>query len=136
MMIHDFMLGIHLVGLVVCFFIVYMLGRSENKQKANYMVVTIVCNIISLVGYILELMSSTEEAMLTAVKVQYLGKCFVGSFLLYTFIKYYKWNFPKLALSIIWITNMIMYFVVLTLEYHMCYYSTIDIKVISGHQYL
>ena len=136
MMIHDFMLGIHLVGLVVCFFIVYMLGRSENKQKANYMVVTIVCNIISLVGYILELMSSTEEAMLTAVKVQYLGKCFVGSFLLYTFIKYYKWNFPKLALSIIWITNMIMYFVVLTLEYHMCYYSTIDIKVISGKKFL
>ena len=136
MMIHDFMLGIHLVGLVVCFFIVYMLGRSENKQKANYMVVTIVCNIISLVGYILELMSTTEEAMLTAVKVQYLGKCFVGSFLLYTFIKYYKWKFPKLALRIIWITNMIMYFVVLTLEYHMCYYSTIDIKVISGKKFL
>ena len=135
-MIHDFMLGIHLVGLVVCFFIVYMLGRSENKQKANYMVVTIVCNIISLVGYILELMSTTEEAMLTAVKVQYLGKCFVGSFLLYTFIKYYKWKFPKLALRIIWITNMIMYFVVLTLEYHMCYYSTIDIKVISGKKFL
>lgn len=79
-MIHNIVLGIHIASLVVCFFIVYMLGRRENKHRANYMVVTIVCNVISLVGYILELMSTTEEAMITAVKMQYLGKALWGLF--------------------------------------------------------
>lgn len=85
-MLHEIMLGIHVIGLVVCFFTVYMIGRSNAKEKANYMVVTIACNIISLVGYILELMATTEEAMITSVKVQYLGKGFVGTFLLFTFV--------------------------------------------------
>ena len=89
------MLGIHVIGLIVCFFTVYMIGRSNTREKANYMVVTIACNIISLVGYILELMATTEEAMITSVKVQYLGKCFIGTFLLFTFVRYYKWKFPK-----------------------------------------
>ena len=119
-MLHEIMLGIHVIGLVVCFFTVYMIGRSNTREKANYMVVTIACNIISLVGYILELMATTEEAMITSVKVQYLGKCFVGTFLLFTFVRYYKWKFPKLLMKIFWLIDMTMYFVILTLEKHMC----------------
>ena len=135
-MLHNIMLGIHLVSLIVCFFIVYMLGRSENKQKANFMVVTIACNIISLVGYILELMSTTKESMITAVKMQYSGKAFVATFLLFTFVRYYKWNFPKLAMRIFWFIDLVMYFVILSLEYHMCYYTSIDIIEISGKKFL
>lgn len=135
-MLHEIMLGIHVIGLVVCFFTVYMIGRSNTREKANYMVVTIACNIISLVGYILELMATTEEAMITSVKVQYLGKCFVGTFLLFTFVRYYKWKFPKLLMKIFWLIDMTMYFVILTLEKHMCYYTTIDVLLIKGKKFL
>lgn len=135
-MLHEIMLGIHVIGLVVCFFTVYMIGRSNTREKANYMVVTIACNIISLVGYILELMAATEEAMITSVKVQYLGKCFVGTFLLFTFVRYYKWKFPKLLMKIFWLIDMTMYFVILTLEKHMCYYTTIDVLLIKGKKFL
>ena len=135
-MLHEIMLGIHVIGLVVCFFTVYMIGRSNTREKANYMVVTIACNIISLVGYILELMAATEEAMITSVKVQYLGKCFVGTFLLFTFVRYYKWKFPKFLMKIFWLIDMSMYFVILTLEKHMCYYTTIDVLLIKGKKFL
>lgn len=135
-MIHNFMLGIHLAGLVVCFFIVYMLGRNENKQKANYMVVTIVCNIISLVGYILELLSTTQESMITAVKMQYLGKCFITTFLLFTFVRYYRWKFPKMVMRLFWLIDVVMYFLVFTLEHHTYYYTTIDVVSIDGRKFL
>lgn len=135
-MIHNIMLGIHLAGLIVCFFIVYMLGRSENKQKSNFMVVTIVCNIISLVGYILELMSTTKEAMLVAVKIQYLGKCFVGTFLLFTFVRYYKWNFPKVVMRIFWIINTMMFFVVFSVDYHSLYYTSIELVEVANKKFL
>ena len=135
-MLHEIMLGIHVIGLVVCFFTVYMIGRSNTREKANYMVVTIACNIISLVGYILELMATTEEAMITSVKVQYLGKCFIGTFLLFTFVRYYKWKFPKFLMKIFWLIDMSIYFVILTLEKHMCYYTTIDVILIKGKKFL
>ncbi len=129
-------MGIHVIGLIVCFFTVYMIGRSNTREKANYMVVTIACNIISLVGYILELMATTEEAMITSVKVQYLGKCFIETFLLFTFVRYYKWKFPKFLMKIFWLIDMSMYFVILTLEKHMCYYTTIDVLLIKGKKFL
>ena len=135
-MLHEIMLGIHVIGLIVCFFTVYMIGRSNTREKANYMVVTIACNIISLVGYILELMATTEEAMITSVKVQYLGKCFIGTFLLFTFVRYYKWKFPKFLMKIFWLIDMSMYFVILTLEKHMCYYTNIDVLLIKGKKFL
>ena len=135
MMIHNLVLGIHIASLVVCFFIVYMLGRRENKHRANYMVVTIVCNVISLVGYILELMSTTEEAMITAVKMQYLGKSFVGTFLLYTFIRYYNWKFPRTLIRLFWVIDIGIYFVVLTLDYHMCYYKSYDVVTVAGKNF-
>ena len=135
MMIHNIVLGIHIASLVVCFFIVYMLGRRENKHRANYMVVTIVCNVISLVGYILELMSTTEEAMITAVKMQYLGKSFVGTFLLYTFIRYYNWKFPRTLIRLFWVIDIGIYFVVLTLDYHMCYYKSYDVVTVAGKNF-
>ena len=136
MMIHNIVLGIHIASFLVCFFIVYMLGRRENKHRANYMVVTIVCNVISLVGYILELMSTTEEAMITAVKMQYLGKSFVGTFLLYTFIRYYNWKFPRSIIRLFWVIDIGIYFVVLTLDYHMCYYKSYEVVTVAGKKFL
>lgn len=136
MMIHNIVLGIHIASFLVCFFIVYMLGRRENKHRANYMVVTIVCNVISLVGYILELMSTTEEAMITAVKMQYLGKSFVGTFLLYSFIRYYNWKFPRSIIRLFWVIDIGIYFVVLTLDYHMCYYKSYEVVTVAGKKFL
>ena len=127
-MIHNIVLGIHIAGFIVCFFIVYMLGRRENKQKANYMVVTVVCNI-------LELMASSEEAMITAVKMQYLGKSFVATFLLYTFVRYYNWKFPRSIIRLFWVIDIGIYFVVLTLDYHMCYYKSYEVVTVHGKKF-
>ena len=134
-MIHEIVLGIHIAGFLVCFFIVYMLGRRENKHKANYMVVTIVCNIISLVGYILELMATSEDAMVTAVKMQYLGKSFVGTFLLYSFIRYYDWKFPRNIIRAFWVIDVCLYFVILTLDYHMSYYKSFEVVIVAGKKF-
>ena len=135
-MLHNIVLGIHIAGFLVCFFIVYAIGRRENKHRANYMVVTVVCNVISLVGYILELMATNEAAMITAVKMQYLGKSFVGTFLFYTFVRYYNWKFPRSIIRMFWFIDISIYFVVLTLDYHMGYYKSYEVVTINGNKFL
>lgn len=136
MVLHELMLGIHFVGLLFSFFAVYTIAKSENKEKANYMVVTIVCNIISIAGYIFELMSTDLSAMLVAVKMQYLGKAFVGTFLLFTFVRYYKWKFPKAVMRLFWFIDIAMYFVIITLDKHEIYYTNMRTETVNGHQFL
>lgn len=80
-------------------------------------------------------MSTTEEAMITAVKMQYLGKSFVGTFLLYTFIRYYNWKFPRTLIRLFWVIDIGIYFVVLTLDYHMCYYKSYDVVTVAGKNF-
>lgn len=135
-MMHDVVLATHLVGLVACFYAVYIISKQKNKEKSNYMIATIICNIITLTGYILELTSSELSAMMVAVKIEYLGKTFVGTFLLFTFIRYYDWKFPKSLLKVFWFVDIIMFFIVFTSDRHKLYYSSIGIKEVKGHMFI
>lgn len=135
-MMHEVVLTTHLVGLIACFYAVYIISKQKNKEKSNYMVATIMCNIITLAGYILELTSSDLSAMMVAVKIEYLGKAFVGTFLLFTFIRYYNWKFPKGLLNVFWFIDIIMFCIVFTSDRHKLYYSSIGIKEVNGHMFI
>ena len=95
----EAVLTMHIVGNKACFYAVYVISKQKNKEKSNYMVATIICNIITLSGYIMELTSSELSAMMVAVKMEYLGKVFVGTFLLFTFLQIFL-NCPLLSITV------------------------------------
>ncbi|MBQ6815080.1 MAG: response regulator [Lachnospiraceae bacterium] len=132
-MLHEIVILIHFIGLLFCFATIYSMGKSESKQDSNYMVVTIVCNIISLVGYICELMANDLSGMIVAAKMQYLGKGFVGTFMLFTFVRYYKWDFPKTLMKIFWFIDMAMFVVILGIDHHNLYYTSMNVIEVDGN---
>lgn len=132
-MLHEIVILIHFIGLLFCFATMYSMGKSESKQDANYMVVTIVCNIISLGGYICELMATDLSGMIVAAKMQYLGKGFVGTFMLFTFVRYYKWDFPKTLMKIFWFIDMAMFVVILGIDHHKLYYAKMNVIEVDGN---
>lgn len=133
---YEIMLGIYILGIAICFYSVYIIVARKNTQKASFMVVVIVCSIINLVGYLLELTSMELSAMMVAVKFQYLGKAFIGTFLLLTFRRYYKWNLPNVLMWAFWIVDIIMYIVIFTSDMHTLYYTSIGIKRVDGHSFI
>ena len=135
-MMFEAVLTMHIVGHMACFYAVYVISKQKNKEKSNYMVATIICNIITLSGYIMELTSSELSAMMVAVKMEYLGKVFVGTFLLFTFIRYYDWKFPKHLLNVFWLIDIVMFCIIITSDRHTLYYSSIGTKEVNGHVFI
>lgn len=133
---YEIMLGIYILGIAICFYSVYIIVARKNTPKASFMVVVIVCSIINLVGYLLELTSMELSAMMVAVKFQYLGKAFIGTFLLLTFRRYYKWNLPNGLMWAFWIVDIIMYIVIFTSDMHSLYYTSIGMKRVDGHSFI
>lgn len=133
---HEIMLIMYVLGIAMCFYSVYIIVVRKNTEKASFMVVVIVCSIINLVGYLLELTATNLSAMMVAVKFQYLGKAFIGTFLLLTFRRYYKWNLSNALMWVFWVIDIIMYVIIFTSDKHTMYYSSIGIKTVDGHSFI
>lgn len=56
--------------------------------------------------------------------------------MLYTFIRYYNWKFPRSIIRLFWVIDIGIYFVVLTLDYHMCYYKSYEVVTVAGKKFL
>ncbi len=130
---HEIMLTICVLGIVMCFYSVYIIVARKNTEKASFMVVVIICSTMNLVGYLLELTSTELSAMMVAVKFQYLGKTFAGTFLLLTFRRYYKWNLPNALMWVFWAIDIVMYIIIFTSDKHKLYYTSFGVKEVDGH---
>ena len=133
---HEFMLTLHIIAVALCFYSVYVLVARKNTEKASYMVVVTVLSTLSIIGYILEITAVEQAAIMVAVKVQYIGKAFLGTFLLLTFRRYYNWNLPNALMWVYWIIDMVMLIVILTCDHHKLYYTSIDMVRHGNHAYI
>ena len=133
---HEIMLLLYVFGIAMCFYSVCIIIVRKNTDKASFMVVVITCSIINLVGYLLELSSTELSAIMVAVKIQYLGKAFIGTFLLLTFRRYYKWNLSNTLMWVFWIIDIIMYVIIFTADKHTLYYTSIGTKTVDGHVFI
>lgn len=133
---HEIMLALYIFGIMMCFYSVYIIVARKNTEKASFMVVVIVCSIMNLVGYLLELTSTDLSAIMVAVKFQYLGKAFIGTFLLLTFRRYYKWNLPSALMWVFWIIDIVMYIIIFTSDQHRLYYTSMSTKTVNGHVFI
>lgn len=133
---HEFMLTANIIAVALCFYSVYILVARKNTEKAGFMVVVTVLSTLSIIGYVLEITSTELSAMLVAVKIQYIGKTFLGTFLLLTFRRYYKWDLSNVLMWIYWIIDVVMLIIILTCDQHALYYSSIDIVQHGDHAYI
>lgn len=133
---HEFMLVANIIGLALCFYAVYVLVARKNTEQAGFMVVVTVLSTLSIMGYVLEITSTELPAILMAVKIQYVGKAFLGTFLLLTFRRYYKWNLSNGLMWLYWIVDVMMLVIILTCDKHTLYYTSIDMIAHENHAYV
>ena len=133
---HAIMLSIYIFGIILCFYSVYIIVARKNTEKASFMVVVIVCSIMNLLGYLFELTSTELSAIMVAIKFQYLGKAFSGTFLLLTFGRYYKWGLPNKLMYMFWGIDIIMYIIICTADMHTFFYTSIDTITVDGNVFI
>lgn len=121
-------LGIHIVGVIVCFILLISVMRTRNTTYKSSLLLTVICGIIIFVSRCLYIEADTLEELLALGKMEYLGKCFANFCLVAFIIQYCNIKAPKWFLGVLGFVNSFMCALIMTCEHHRLYYTSIDIK--------
>lgn len=128
---HQFviiLLYITIIGLfAVCVFSLTRWGSMLHTYLFFYCVANLVYN----VGYILMMHSTGQETYVTALKIGYFGRLWVGLAMTLFIAEVCGQFYPTLVKSIAGIFNMFVYFFILNLESNRLYYKHMEFKMVG-----
>lgn len=77
-------------------------------------------------GYLQEMTSKSLEAVMIAIKTQYIGSCFVNILFLYFLLDYCNYKKSKKLFTFLLTFNLIILIAVFTCEHHTLYYTSLE----------
>ncbi len=132
---YEFMLEIHIVGVIICVYMLQLLLRRRERQSNSFIVLAIIFDMMMLIGYVFELLSTNVSEMLLAIQIGYMGKCFAGASFVTGIGKYYNWKYKKFTLPVLWGIGFLSFCLVMTAKYHDFYYTSVGIIWKDGHAF-
>ncbi len=130
---YAFMIELHIAGVIICLYMLYLLLRQKGRQSNSFVVLAIVLNIFILLGYTFELLSTNVQEMLLAIQIGYMGKCFAGICFVTGIGKYYKWKYRQETLPVLWGIGFLSFFIIMSAKYHKYYYTSVEMIWRDGH---
>lgn len=125
----DVFLLVQIMGIIILAgAIVFVITRKKTMEQSLLLAIGVAV-LVNLLGYLAEMTSKCEEAALMAVKMSYLGKCFICWLMLYFILIYYKCKYPKRLMFFMLGVHMFIYVCIFTCQYHSLYYT--DIRFIE-----
>lgn len=121
------MTAIFVGGIFLGFSSIIIMGLQKPSENQKILMITTICTVITFIGYYFEVTSQSIEAMLIAIKMGYLGKCYSMLLFLMFMINYCNIRIPKWVLLSIFVFNSIILSMILTCEYHTLYYTSISL---------
>ncbi len=132
---YEFMIELHVAGVVICLYMLYLLLRRRGRQSNSFVVLAILLNIFILTGYTFELLSTNVQEMLLAIQIGYMGKCFSGVCFVTGIGKYYNWKYRPETLPVLWGIGFLSFFVIMTAKYNDIYYTSVGMIWRDGHAF-
>ncbi len=122
------LLYITIIGLfAVCVFTLTRWGSMLHTYLFFYCVSNLVYN----VGYIVMMHSANQETYVTALKIGYFGRLWVGLSMTLFIAEVCGKAYPSLVKAIVGIFNMFVYFFILNLENNQLYYKHMEFKMVG-----
>lgn len=118
-----------LISLACCIIIVMGGKPSESQQK---LLMTCIWGFTATVGNVMEVFSTSPDAAMVAIKVAYIGKCYIMTFGLMFVSGYSNVKLPKWLIWFLGAANTVVLATVMSCEYHQLYYKSIDYEVLSN----
>lgn len=129
MEIQTLVIVLQLAGILIASLALLSLVRGEPTRENRLLLCFTLLQILRNVGYLFEITSTSMEEALLAVKIQYLGSCYLTFLLLLFVARYCSVKLPKSFLALIGFINMAVLLSVLTCEYHsLCYRQIVFLK--------
>lgn len=127
---------IDIFGMAICFWccVMALKGKASNNQRNLLM--AYICGFIISVGNVIEYYSDSFDEAITAVKLGYIGKCYIMIFILLFVAGFSKIKISSFFTNFCCIYSTCMLVIVMTCDSHYLYYSTIEPTVLDSGRFI
>ncbi len=123
---------IHVFGVMVGFFLLASILRQRDSEYKSRLIMTMICCLIALVSRSLFIMAQDMREMIALGKTEYCGKCFANFLALLFVLSYYRIRWPRKLMLGLFLTNLFMFMVIMTCDYHNLYYTSYEIMATNN----
>lgn len=120
---HDFLLAAIIISIFAMFFEGFIIFKNLKNKLHAYLFLNCIVMLVNNIGYLLQLLSKTEDAYIAALKFSYAGRVWIVFSLFLFTVEFCHVKTPKLFVRLFILFNVITYVLVFTLENHNLYYS-------------
>lgn len=118
-----------LFGMFISFVCCVEFLRVNSSDNQRNLMLTSLCGFIACVGNALEVYATSPGEAMVAIKVAYIGKCYIMTFGLMFVSGYSSVKLPKYLIRFLAVTNTIILASIMTCENNQLYYKTIACEI-------
>ena len=74
----DLWFIVHLFGALASIFLLYVVLKLKNNNYSYLLVLTTICATLSIIARCFYITQTSEDGLLLAAKMEYLGKCYAN----------------------------------------------------------
>ena len=120
---HDFLLYAIIISICAMFLEGFIVFKNLKNKLHAYLFLNCMVMLVNNTGYLLELLSKTEDEYIAALKFSYAGRVWIIFSLFMFSLEFCHVRVPRIIIRAFVIFNACVYAAVFTLENHNLYYS-------------
>ena len=117
------LLSIQYASIAALFLESWILFKRLKNSPLSYLFLSCLAILANNIGYLFQLLSTSQEAYATALIFSYAGRAWITFFLFLFTVELCKINFPKTLRNVLVITHLAISIFILTLTRHTFYYT-------------
>ena len=125
MTMREFLLGAIILSIFAMLFEGFIVFRKLKNKLHAYLFLNCITMLISNTGYLMELLSKTEDGYIAALKFSYLGRVFIVFSLIMVSAELCHISIPKLLVRALLLIDVFVYSVIFTFQEHDLFYSKV-----------
>ena len=120
---HDFLLGAIIVSIFAMLFEGYIVFKNLKNKLHAYLFLNCIAMLINNTGYLLEILSKTEDEYIAALKFSYAGRVWIIFSLFMFSLELYHISVSSHIVRVFILFDVFVYATVFTVQKHNLYYS-------------
>ncbi|MCR5830239.1 MAG: response regulator [Lachnospiraceae bacterium] len=128
---YEVVIGIQLFSIVVLFAECWIVLANWKGMLHSYLFFACVTTIVANIGYLLQLLSKSEESYFTALIMSYFGKIWISFALLLFIAQLVRFKIPRWGKAILSLINVAAYVMVFTTRETGLYYTKINFRLVG-----
>ena len=123
---YSYIVGIQLLAVITCLVVITVIMFHKPFRGRHIFILLCLAITMHCFGYYLELTSSTVEAAVSAIKIQYLGISYINILYLFFLCDYFNIKRLKSIMLFFLAFNTMIFILVMTCDKHSLYYTFIE----------